>query len=65
MQEATVITGILLIHTTPTTVLFDFGSMQTFITKIIMNRIGVSVEDLGYELVALISTGAVSSLECM
>lgn len=51
VQNAVVITNTLLIHSTPTVALFDSGSTHTFIAKLFFDRIGVSVEDLRYDLV--------------
>lgn len=45
-EETTIITT-LHIHFTLAIALFDFGSNHTFIAKILVDRIGISVEDLG------------------
>lgn len=50
---AAVIIGTLLIHSAPSLELFDFGSTHTFTAKAFVYRIGVSVEDLSYNLVVL------------
>lgn len=45
------ITGTLPIYSAPFAALFDSGSMHTFIVKTFVDRIGVYVKDLGYDLV--------------
>lgn len=47
------ITGALLVYSTPTSVLFDSSSTHAFIAKIFVNRTGMSIEDLDYDLVVL------------
>lgn len=51
VHDATVITGTLLIHSAPAVVLFDPSSTHSFIIKTFINRIGVSVKDVVYDLV--------------
>lgn len=45
-EETTIITT-LHIHFTLAIALFDFGSNHTFMAKIFVDMIGISVEDLG------------------
>lgn len=59
------ITGRLLIHSALGMALFDSSRKYNFIAKTFVNRIGVSVEELGYNLVILILLEPFSSLECM
>lgn len=40
-----------LIHSTPVVVLFGSDSTYTFLAKTFVNRIGVLIQDLGYDLV--------------
>lgn len=56
------ITSTLLIHSTPKVVLFDFGSMHTFIAKTFINRIGVFVKDLDYYLIILAPNEAILTI---
>lgn len=58
VQDDIVVRDTLLIHSTPVIVLFDFGSTYTFITKTFVNRVGMSVEDLNYDLVVSTPTKA-------
>lgn len=51
VQDASVIIGTLLIHSTPVVVLFDSCSTHTFIAKTFVDRIDLCVKDLGYDLV--------------
>lgn len=50
VQDAAIITCILLIHSSPAVALFNSGSTLTFIAKTFVDRFGVSIEDLGYDL---------------
>lgn len=59
VKDATVVTVTLLIHSAPATVLFDSGSMATFISKTFVDRIDMPVEDLGYDLVVSTPAGAI------
>lgn len=59
VQDTSVITTTLLIHFALTIAMFDYGSTHIFIAKIFVNRIGVFVEDLGYELVVSTSINSV------
>lgn len=52
VQDNTVIIGTLLIHSTPTVVLFDERSTHTFLARVFVDRIYVSIDGLGYDLVA-------------
>lgn len=45
------IKGTILIYSAPALVLFDSGSMHTFIAKAFVNGIGMGLDDLGYDLV--------------
>lgn len=58
VQDDIIVRDTLLIHSTPVIVLFDFGSTNTFITKTFVNRVGMSVEDLNYDLVVSTPTKA-------
>lgn len=51
VQDSVVIIGTLFVHMAPTIVLFDSGSTHTFIGKIFVDRIGMFVGNLGYDLV--------------
>lgn len=51
VSDATIITGTLLIHLALAEVLFDLGSTHTLPARVFIDRICVSVDDLGYELV--------------
>lgn len=59
VQDAVVIIGNLLIHYVPIIALFDYDSTHTFIAKTFVDRIGVSVKDLGYYLVVSTPVGVV------
>ena len=59
IQDAAVITGTLTIHSTPALVLFDSGSMHTFIATAFVARVGMTLEDLGYDLTVSTPTGVV------
>lgn len=59
VQDTVVIIGTLLIYTALITLLFDIGSTHTFITKTFIERIGTSVEGLGYDLVVPTFAGAI------
>lgn len=50
VEYTIVITVILLIQSAPLIALFDSGRTYTFIAKTFVDRIGVIVEDLGYDL---------------
>lgn len=51
IQDIIVITGTLLIYYTHANVLIGSSSMHAFIAKIFVIRAGMSIEDLGYDLV--------------
>lgn len=51
VQDTAITIRTLLFHSAPTIALFDSGSVHTFIAKTFINRIGVSVENLSYDLV--------------
>lgn len=51
VQDAAIITCTLLFYSTLVVALFDSGSTHTFIAKTFIDRIGVFVKDLGYDLV--------------
>lgn len=57
LQDGTLITRTLLIHSALATILFDSSSTHTFIANTFVDRFGMSVEDLSYDLV--VSTHAV------
>lgn len=59
VQDASVIIGTLLIHFAPAIALFDFSSIHTLIANTFIDRVGVSIEDLGYDLVVLTPGGGV------
>ena len=50
VQDAAVITGTLTIHSTPALVLFDSGSIHTFLAQAFVDRIGLDVVDLWFYL---------------
>ena len=50
IQDAAVITSILPIHSTPAIVLFDSGSTHTFLAQAFVDRVGLDVVDLGFNL---------------
>lgn len=53
VENAVVITSTLLIHTGPNIVFCDSVSTHTFIAMTFVDRIGLSVDDLGYDFVVL------------
>lgn len=57
------ITDTLLLYSTSVIALFDSGSTHIFIAKTFINRIGVPINDLGYNLVVSTPTRAVLSME--
>lgn len=57
-QDTTIITSILLIHSVPTIVLFDSSSTHTFLARVFIDRICVSVKDLVYDLAVSTTTSA-------
>lgn len=59
VQDAAVITGTLLLDFVPAVVLFDSGSTHTFIAYTSVPRVGVGLEDLGYDLVVTTPAGSV------
>lgn len=59
VHDSTIITSTLLINFASTIDLFDSGNTHTFIAKKFVDRINVTVEDLGYDLVALAPARAV------
>ena len=59
VEDAAVITGTLTIHSTPALVLFNSGSTHTFIATAFAARVGMTVEDLGYDLTVSTPTGVV------
>ena len=59
VQDAAVIIGTLTIHSTPTLVLFDSGSTHTLIATTFAARVGMTVEDLDYDLTVLTPTRVV------
>lgn len=66
VHDVTVITDTLLIHSAPIIALFDSSSTHTLKVKTFIDRIGVSVEDLGYNLVVLTLAGVVyTTSECV
>lgn len=58
-MEADVITGSLLIHSIPTVVFFYFSSTHTYISRTLVDRIGVPVDSLGYDQVVSTPAGVV------
>lgn len=55
-----------LIHTAHVTVLVDYGSMHTFIDMTFVDKIGVSLEDLDYDLVVLTpNRGVLTTKVCL
>ena len=50
VQDFAVITCTLLIHSAQAIVLFDSGSTHTFLAQPFVDRIGMDVEDLGFDL---------------
>ena len=53
-----VITGTIMIQSAPATVLFDSGSTHTFLSRTFIDRIGMTVFDLGHDLVVSTPSGA-------
>lgn len=51
VQDVTMNTSALLINSTPTIILFESSSTHTFIVKTFVDRLSMSMEDLGYDLV--------------
>lgn len=51
VQDAAIITSTLFFHLAPIVVLFDFGSTHTFISRSFVDKIGVLVDYLGFDLV--------------
>ena len=45
-----IVTGTLPIHSTPAIVLFDSGSTHTFLAQAFVDRVGLEVVDLGFDL---------------
>lgn len=57
VQDAIIIIGTLLIHSTPSVALIDSGSTHTLIAKIFVVKIRLPIEDdIGYGLVILTPT---------
>ena len=50
VEDAAVITGTLPIHSIPAIVLFDSGSTHTFLAQVFVDRVGLEVVDLGFDL---------------
>lgn len=63
VQDAVVIIDTLLIYSAFDNALFDFGSTHTFIARTFVDRIGVTVKDLGYNLVVSTLARAVLTTE--
>lgn len=53
------ITSAILIHSAPVVILVNFDSKHTFIVKMLVKKVGVSIEDLGSDLVVLTPVRAV------
>lgn len=65
LQDATMITGRLLLVSLHAVVLFNSNSVHTFITQTFISRIGIGQEDLDYDLVVT-STRAIPTIrECV
>lgn len=58
IHDAIVIIDTILIHSYPKVLLFDCSSTHTFTTKAFVDRIGVRLDDLGYNLVVFTQTRA-------
>lgn len=65
VQDAAIIIGTLVIHSMLVVILFDFDSTNTFLAKTFVDRVGMTVEDLGYDLDVLTPIGAITPLECV
>lgn len=63
VQDTAVIIGTLFIHSAPTVVLFDQGRTHTFLARTFVDRICVSMDDLGYYLVASTQLVPLSTLK--
>ena len=50
VQDAAIVTGTLPIHSIPAIVLFDSGSTHTFLAQAFVDRVGLEVIDLGFDL---------------
>lgn len=59
VKDAAMITGTLLIHSPLVITLFNYSCTHAFIAMIFNNRIGMLVEDLGYDLVVSTLVGAI------
>lgn len=62
VQDATVATITLLIHSAPIVALFDYGNLHTFIANTFVDRIGVSIKDICYDLVVWTPIGAILTI---
>lgn len=58
VQDVVVITRTLLLHIPSASALLDSGSTHTLIANTFVDRIGMSVEDLGYDWVVSTPPGA-------
>lgn len=58
IQDATIITGTLLIHYVSIVVLFDSSSKHTFLARAFIDRICVPIGDLGHDLGVSTPSGA-------
>ena len=58
VQDPRVIKGTITIQSAPATVLFDSSSTHTFLARAFVNRIGMTVIDLGHDLVVSTPYGA-------
>ena len=58
VQDPRVITGTITIQSAPATMLFDSGSTHTFLARAFVDRNGMTVLDLGHDLVVSTPFGA-------
>lgn len=63
VQDATVIIGTILIQLASSLVVFDSGSMHTFLAKAFVDKIDMKLDDLSYELVMSTLVGEVLTIE--
>ena len=62
VEDAAVITGTLPIHSIPAIVLFYSGSTQTFLAQVFVDRVGLEVIDLGFDLRVSTPAGVVLTI---
>lgn len=63
VQDAPIIPYTLLIHSSPIVVLFDFVSAHMFMSRTFVDMIGMTIDDLGYDLVVSSPVGVVLTMD--